>query len=100
MFGSNLNEKFLEKLQLTPSSNNTTLIIVIFVILISITVIVVVVIVIIIVTYTSYTRKKENISHLTEFVAELELRDKSERFFKSGKSHKTYFILVCLEYLK
>ena len=54
--------------------------------------IVVIVIVIILIKYTSYTRNKENISHLTEFVAELELRDKSERLFKSGKSHVTYFI--------
>ena len=89
MFGSKLNKKFLERLQLTSISNNTTLIIIIFVTLISVTVTVVIVIVITIAVYNSHARKKENKSRLTEFVAELEHRDKCERLFKSGKSHIT-----------
>ena len=85
MFGSKLNKTFFERLQLSSRSDDTAAIIIIFVILISVTVTVAIIIIITIAVYNSHARKEEYKSRLTEFVAELEHRDKFERLFKSGK---------------
>ena len=56
----------------------------------------IIIMVVIIRMYTSYVRKKVNKSRLTEFVAELEHRDKSERLLKSGKYHTDYYVMLVM----